>query len=137
MLKKKNKQIEEEKEEKEEEEKEEEEEKKEEEKEEEEKKDDDEKLDEEVKSLTSKIEKSLGLDKIKTMLESHAKRDATLMTKIFGKEDVTKDDVNALTKEQKIVGFFRALCEKDRVALKALSEGTAADGGYAYAKCSP
>lgn len=37
-----------------------------------------------------------------------------------------------LTKDEVIVGFFKGLVEKDDAVVKALSEGTAADGGYLF-----
>lgn len=42
------------------------------------------------------------------------------------------NDKDALTADEKIVGFWHALVNKDVVTCKALSEGTAADGGYLF-----
>jgi len=93
---------------------------------------DEKEIDAEVDKFVAKIEKKLGLSKVKKLLEKveTSRRDETLLTKIFGKEDISKDDVKALSKEEKIVGFFLACVRNDKIALKALSEGTSADGGY-------
>ena len=53
------------------------------------------------------------------------------LKKILGGKDLIKD-VSTLTKEEKIVGFYHALVTRNEFALKALSEGTAADGGYLF-----
>jgi len=75
------------------------------------------KIDEQVKSAVSKyMEKSKG-SKIKKILEA---------------DKVDYKDVKSLTKEEKIVGFWQALVNKDETKVKALSEGTAADGGYLF-----
>ena len=88
-------------------------------------------IDAEVNSLASKIEAKLGLANVKKLLDSvkNIRQEETLLTKIFGKEDVSKEDVKNLSKEEKIVGFFLALVKNDKIALKALSH-TSADGGY-------
>jgi len=53
------------------------------------------------------------------------------LSKILNGKDYVKD-VDSLTKEEKIVGFYHALVTNNHVALKALSEGTPADGGYLF-----
>lgn len=50
---------------------------------------------------------------------------------ILGGKDLFSDK-DKLTAEEKIVGFYHALVTHDSVAAKALSEGTAADGGYLF-----
>ncbi len=93
---------------------------------------DDKEVDKMVEAISSKIEKKLGLNKVKGLLEKVQSKaaEATLLTKIFGKEDFSKEDVKALTKEEKIVGFFLALVQNDKTAIKALAEAPSADGGY-------
>ena len=51
--------------------------------------------------------------------------------KILAGKDLLRDK-GKLTSEEKIVGFFHALVTRNTVAIKALSEGTAADGGYLF-----
>lgn len=94
--------------------------------------DDDKEVDKMVDAIVSKVEKKLGLNKVKGLLEKVQSKvaEATLLTKIFGKEDFSKEDVKALTKEEKIVGFFLGLVQNDKTVLKALAEGVSADGGY-------
>lgn len=53
------------------------------------------------------------------------------LNKILGGKDLVKD-ASSLTKEEKIVGFFHAAATRNEYALKALSEGTDADGGYLF-----
>lgn len=85
--------------------------------------------------ITNDIKKNLGLDKIEEVA-SMAKKlmetpvSAKLKEILHGK-DVVRDK-DQLTKEEKIVGFFHALVTRDEVALKALSEGVAADGGNLF-----
>lgn len=92
----------------------------------------DKEVDKMVDAIVSKVEKKLGLNKVKGLLEKVQSKAAevTLLTKIFGKEDFSNEDVKALTKEEKIVGFFLGLVQNDKTALKALAEGVSADGGY-------
>jgi HK97 family phage major capsid protein len=50
---------------------------------------------------------------------------------IVGKE-LTKEDVAKMAPREKIAKFFKAVITRDNVSAKALSEGTAADGGYLF-----
>ena len=108
---------------------EEEEEKEEEEEEEVEEKEDE--MEKKIEEATKKISASLGLDELRKKVDAIASLDESPAAKIYISNDVQKD-VSDLTKEEKIVGFFRALVNKDSISLKALSEGTAADGGYLF-----
>ena len=72
-----------------------------------------------TKDLQGKIDKMIGRG-------SNLGREYSLASKIYGPEGV-KAGVETLTKEEKIVGFFQALLNRDHLALKALSEGVAAD----------
>lgn len=69
-------------------------------------------------------------DEVAKILGKVFPQDAKL-TKILGGKDVVKD-ASTLTKEEKIVGFYHALVTNNQFALKALSEGTDADGGYLF-----
>lgn len=46
------------------------------------------------------------------------------------KDDPNGDDLQGLTKEEKVKKFLKAIIDNDSVTAKALSEGTSADGGY-------
>ena len=48
------------------------------------------------------------------------------------KDDPNGDDLQGLTKEERVAKFVRAIIDNDHVTAKALSEGTSADGGYLY-----
>lgn len=74
----------------------------------------------------SKAFKRLERD-VKRVLESSTPRDSKLKQILNGKDYIK--DADTLTKEEKIVGFFHALVTGNEHAVKALSEGTAADGG--------
>jgi HK97 family phage major capsid protein len=72
--------------------------------------------------LTAAVEKTvrdMGLDKIDA-------KHGMFPTKDDPEGDTLKD----LTKEQRIMKFFSAMVNNDYSTVKALSEGTAADGGY-------
>jgi len=87
--------------------------------------------DEEIKKAAKSIESYLGLKELKkeiSGIKSALKGGESLKEKLFSKEDIKPLDVAKMSKEEKIVKFFGALLRGDNVALKALSEGTAADG---------
>jgi len=94
-------------------------------------------IDEMAKKMAEAIKSELGIEtsisgvqdemkKIREEMEAGKKQD---VYKVFVSEDVKKD-ISELTKEEKVDAFARALFTADTVALKALSEGTNADGGY-------
>lgn len=68
-------------------------------------------------------------NEIMSNINVDAKSSAKVAALVKGK-DLT--DKNSLTAEEKIVGFYHALITKDHATCKALSEGTAADGGYLF-----
>lgn len=69
-------------------------------------------------------------DQVAKAMSNLMPQDAKLK-KILGGKDLVRDAAS-LTKEEKIVGFYHALVTNNEYALKALSEGTAADGGYLF-----
>lgn len=69
-------------------------------------------------------------DEVAKAMGNFMPQDAKLK-KILGGKDLVRDAAS-LTKEEKIVGFYHALVTNNEYALKALSEGTAADGGYLF-----
>jgi HK97 family phage major capsid protein len=87
-------------------------------------------VDDAVEAVSAKIEKKLNLKELREKLDNVlGGKDTEMAKKVFAMGDVNKA-VSDLTKEEKIVGFFLSLVNNDKVGLKALSEGTAADGGY-------
>ena len=97
-------------------------------------------IDDQAKSIGQKIAdeamKGLTLESNKGLEEKVDK----LLGQQYGNDTKLKEILNGkdlfggskLTKEEKIVGFFHALMTDNKIALKALSEGTPADGGYLF-----
>ncbi len=67
---------------------------------------------------------------VEKVLSFHSTQDSKLL-KILNGKDYIKDAAD-LTKEEKIVGFYHALVTNNEMALKALSEGVDADGGFLF-----
>lgn len=91
-------------------------------------------IEEKAKKMAEVVKSELGLDSLKSdilsaMDEKFASREASSVMKVFVGEDVQKS-VDELTKDEKAKAFAHALFTGNSVALKALSEGTPADGGY-------
>lgn len=91
-------------------------------------------IEEKAKQMAEAIKTELGLDSLKSEILSalddrfSAEKNKAVQ-KVFVSEDCEKD-VAQLTASEKSVAFMRALIVRDEVALKALSEGVSADGGY-------
>lgn len=88
-----------------------------------------------AKSLAKTLRAELGIDELKDTVERvktyvDSKENAKLKALLHGKDLVA--DKDTLTKEEKIVGFFHALVTENEAAVKALSEGVAADGGNLF-----
>ena len=88
-----------------------------------------------AKTLATEIGKALGIDDLKAGLEKAnsymAQTENVKLRELLHGKDLIKDK-DALTKEEKIVGFFHGLVTQDHAVLKALSEGVNADGGYLF-----
>lgn len=88
-----------------------------------------------AKKITDEVKKNLGLDKIEEVSKMAKKLMETPVSaklkEILHGKDIVRDK-DQLTKEEKIVGFFHALVTRDEVAVKALAEGVAADGGNLF-----
>ena len=67
--------------------------------------------------------------KVNNLIDDYA---GNKVKNLLAKSVIDRKDVEKLTKEEKIVGFYNALVTNNVIALKALSEGTAADGGYLF-----
>jgi len=98
-------------------------------------------VEEKITKATNEVVSKLGLDKltdaVKTLEKKVAGGDTSDKTKVkalLDLSDLMKKDVNELTTKEKIVGFFQAMIQNNEPALKALSEGTPADGGYLFPK---
>jgi len=87
--------------------------------------------------IASSIRAKLGFkdinevgQKVDKFLSNQEKSNSKIM-EILKSKDLSKNKTQ-LTKEEKIVGFYHALVTKDDQVCKALSEGSAADGGYLF-----
>ena len=95
-----------------------------------------------IKEATDKVIANLGLDKLSKAVESletkMTEKSATSKSKkvsaLLDLETLMKKDVGEMTSKEKIVGFFQAMLQSNHSVMKALSEGTAADGGYLFPK---
>jgi HK97 family phage major capsid protein len=92
-------------------------------------------LQKEAEEAAKAIKKELGLDELKDVFQKASKvleqpENSKLKEILHGKDLISQKD--QLTKEEKIVGFFHGLVSKNDAVVKALSEGTAADGGYLF-----
>ena len=90
-----------------------------------------------AKKAAKGLLKELGLDKFSDLNEKvdklilQTQPEDSKLKEILNGKDYIKDADN-LTKDEKIVGFFHALVRNNEPALKALSEGTDADGGFLF-----
>lgn len=92
-------------------------------------------LEKQAKKAADIIRKELGIDALRDSVEAVEKyvsepENSKLKALLHGK-DLLKDK-DSLTAEEKIVGFFHALVTRNDTAVKALSEGVAADGGNLF-----
>lgn len=88
-----------------------------------------------AKALGAAMRAELGLDELKQSIEQVKDQindpvNEKLKAILHGK-DVVRDK-DQLTKEEKIIGFFHACVTNNVRAIKALSEGVAADGGNLF-----
>lgn len=95
----------------------------------------DEQAEKAAKKIAAQLKAELGIDDLKAAQERTekfiaAQENSRLKTLLHGK-DLVKDK-DSLTAEEKIVGFFHALVTNNDAAVKALSEGVAADGGNLF-----
>lgn len=90
------------------------------------------------KEMAREMIQELGLDtgkqskvsgKMEKFIETQFGQSSKLKSILNGKDLYGTDE---LTKEEKILGFFHALVTNNQPVLKALAEGTDADGGYLF-----
>lgn len=90
-------------------------------------------LENKAKLMAEAIKKELGIDglseKITALDEKITASKKSDIMKVFVDKDVEKE-IDQLTSEEKVKAFSRAIFMNDQVALKTLSEGTNADGGF-------
>lgn len=94
-------------------------------------------VDASIDAAAEKIVAKLGLDKLHKKLDDalEVKKDAETSAKkgeLINFEKLMQKDVSEMTAREKIVGFFQAMIQNNETVLKALSEGTPADGGYLF-----
>ena len=92
-------------------------------------------LDEAASKAADAIVAQLPIDQLNETLKALNKHnEVTAKAKEVLGGGMTKADVAKMTSREKITKFFQAAVQSNHVALKALSEGTAADGGYLFPK---
>lgn len=92
---------------------------------------------EKIEKAAEKVVASLGLDKLYKKLDAFTAEKTVVDTKpsaLIDLETLMQKDVSEMTTKEKIVGFFQAMIKNNEPVLKALSEGTSADGGYLFPK---
>ena len=93
---------------------------------------------EKIQKAADKVIANLGLDtiqkklnKIENRLENKADK-TKKVSELLNLEELVGKSKDEMTTKEKVLGFFQAMVNQDHTALKALSEGTAADGGYLF-----
>lgn len=96
-------------------------------------------VEEAIDAATEKIYAKLGLDKINEKMDKILSAQTPAVKKeddgkkaLINLENLMKKDVSEMTSREKIVGFFQAMLQNNDAVMKALSEGTPADGGYLF-----
>jgi len=92
---------------------------------------------EKIDAAAQKVMKSLGIDKLKEEVKNLTKTVTTntpekKISALCDLEKLMSKDISEMTVKEKIVGFFQGMMQSNHAVLKALSEGTAADGGYLF-----
>ena len=89
-----------------------------------------------IQKAAEEVVAGLGLDKIhKQLADLNGKLDKKdelknkKVSALLDLEALMQKDVSEMTAKEKTIGFFQAILQNNKTVLKALSEGTAADGG--------
>jgi len=92
-----------------------------------------------IQKAAEDVVAGLGLDKIQKQLadltaklDSKDEKKDKKTSKLLDLEALMQKDVSEMTAREKTIGFFQAILQNNVPVLKALSEGTAADGGYLF-----
>ena len=91
----------------------------------------------ELDAAADKVVAKLGLDEIKKDLEDLKNKtkdpvDKKKVSELLDLEVLMGKSKDKMTANEKVIGFFQAMIQNNKVALKALAEGVAADGGYLF-----
>ena len=94
-----------------------------------------------IKKIATEVVANLGIDKLtksvevleKAAIDGNGTEDKKISA-LLDLETLMKKNVSEMTTEEKVVGFYQAMIQNNSTVLKALSEGTAADGGYLFPK---
>jgi len=94
-------------------------------------------LDTKIDEASEKILAKLGISEINQKLKEIQDqiKPATKQSKVsdlIDLEKLMKKDVSQMTAREKIIGFFQGMIQNNHPVMKALSEGTDADGGYLF-----
>jgi HK97 family phage major capsid protein len=94
-------------------------------------------VEEKVDEAAEKIMKSLGIEEIRNEMKSlkkklEAKKSDSKYSALVNFEKLMSKSTSEMTSNEKIVGFFQGIVQNNHAVMKALSEGTAADGGYLF-----
>ncbi len=96
-------------------------------------------VDEKIDDVAEKLVAKLGIaDLVKKVNDIAGKVDnnSEVLNKkenpLINLETLMNKDVKEMTSREKILGFFQGIVQSNHVVMKALSEGTAADGGYLF-----
>jgi len=82
----------------------------------------------EIQATLADIQKKLS-EKAKKSSDNEASKKVSALLDL---ETLMEKSVDEMTPREKIVGFYQAMIQNNHEVLKALSEGTAADGGYLF-----
>jgi len=97
----------------------------------------DEEVEKAADKLAAAVESKLGLKGIKEKFEAlevaeQKKANAKRKSNIITLQDLSEKSIDTLTVREGLAVFFKAAIDNDKVKLKALAEGVAADGGNLF-----
>ena len=92
----------------------------------------DDKVDKAAEAIMAKLDPEVIKEKVLAALKKDSVTAPKKATSLIDFEQLMKKDVSEMTAKEKIVGFFQAMIWNDVEVLKALSEGTASEGGYLF-----
>ena len=94
----------------------------------------DEEVEEKIDQAAEKIVSELGIDELKEKVNDIEENNevSDKAASILDFESRMDKEVENMTSEEKIVGFFQGMLYDDEATMKALSEGTDSDGGYLF-----
>ena len=72
------------------------------------------------------------IQEVKNLTKTVNSKSEKKISALVDLEKLMNKSVDEMTAKEKITGFFQAMMQNNAPVLKALSEGTAADGGYLF-----